>query len=533
MTSRPRSRAPVSLGRAGATGRRAVRPAHGRPRLRSPAVAELRRRLRAAPRSPPPRCAAAEASGRTAGAAQLQHDPRAPARRLAARPGRSSAPSGPMSAPRNGGPPAWRTSCGPDPGQFSSASAAAGRGERDRLSEIAVAALRRAALAGSRGREPPGSPRRGRPVHRRRGAPPCCSRGWRPSSTTPGPARPPRPCARACPRSPMPGHRGPAVLGRPARRARRRSRPGPAARPHRRTAAALSPSSRAGRRAPLPPRGRARHMAGEGRRGPRAQDDRRIGQGRAAAVADPQVGRLVPMPDQIADPSVAPSTDLSADPRRLRAVLRAVLCRPALRPLRRLRDGQAGRQTVCEPPARPPAAASRRPAAEGLHRLHGLRLLRRRPEGLPGHLRRAGLARRTAGARAPGCSTRSPSTAAARNALVPDRALGQPAARPVHPELREALERTEQLTGTNPRGAGRAGRGRAPAGRSAYSCGASELVRAAAGGGGKGKGPERGPPGRRPIGARLGDATCRDEPARRLSPSPPATSPGRTCAARI
>ena len=97
------------------------------------------------------------------------------------------------------------------------------------------------------------------------------------------------------------------------------------------------------------------------------------------------------------DPPCRPS-------RRLRQLLRAVLCRPRVRAVRGLRDRQGGRRacpnlgtgnqpesTTVRTATGTPRVRLRHPHAlrQGVRRLHRLRLLRRRAEGLAGHVRRA------------------------------------------------------------------------------------------------------------------------------------------------
>lgn len=91
---------------------------------------------------------------------------------------------------------------GPRPVLLGFGSMAAGEGER--LSGIAVRALRRAACAESFSPAAPGSRRTAVRTCSPSGTcrTPCCSRGWRRWCTTRGPVRRRPPCARGCPRSP-------------------------------------------------------------------------------------------------------------------------------------------------------------------------------------------------------------------------------------------------------------------------------------------------------------------------------------------
>src|SRR5450756_1665999 len=99
-------------------------------------------------------------------------------------------------------------------------------------------------------------------------------------------------------------------------------------------------------------------------------------------------------------------------------LLRAVLRRACLRGVGGLRDRQARPRGLSEPPGRPTLLDPREPPAERLPRLRRLRLLRRRPAGLPGDVLRTRLAAGRGDRRAD-VRGLPDHAAAARDALVP------------------------------------------------------------------------------------------------------------------
>ncbi|MCC2309174.1 pentapeptide repeat-containing protein [Cellulomonas chengniuliangii] len=164
--------------------------------------------------------------------------------------------------------------------------------------------------------------------------------------------------------------------------------------------------------------------------------------------------------------------------RRLRELRWPLLCGPRVLPVVGLRDRQARRPPLPEPPARLPVRHPQRARPARVPWLHGVRLLWRRAEGGPDGVRRARLARGPGG-RAADVRGVARRPTAARAAVAPRRGTCPGPARGPARRARRGRGADRRADPAGPGGArGRRARGRVPEGEPAAAAGQRARARA-------------------------------------------------------